>query len=144
MSVLSEEEVTADQKTLDWRRRGRQAGPAPERVLPSLATRAQQADEHWAERIEGLHAADHPLGFRGLYISVYRVGSRTTHGSMSVLDQYVTHDRPNRRSVHEAAPDSRLLFALLAPIFGITLTIAAQQMKGIDSQRVREIVERAT
>lgn len=69
-SVLTDEEVVADKKTLDWRKRGRQAGRDPEHVLPSLATRAQQADQHWAERIEGLHSADHPLGFRGLYVSV--------------------------------------------------------------------------
>jgi hypothetical protein len=93
------------------------------------------------ERIEGLHAADHPLGFRGIYVSVYRAGSPTTHGSMSALAPYVSQDRPNRRVVHRAARDSRLLFALVAPIFGITLTIAAQQMKGIDEQRVRQIVD---
>jgi hypothetical protein len=46
--------------------------------------------------------------------------------------------------VNRAAPDSRLLFALVAPIFGITLTIAAQQMKGIDEQLVRDIVDQAT
>ncbi len=58
------------------RRRNR---PDSELVLPGLADQAYEADRYWSPRVRGLYlglySADHVLGFRGLYLPVYRIGS---------------------------------------------------------------------
>ncbi len=61
--------------------------------LPSTETMARQADEHWPERVPGLHPTG-LLSFHGLYQAVYRVGSRSTHGSFAALASGRPGDHP--------------------------------------------------
>jgi Family of unknown function (DUF5677) len=117
--------------------------PYPDRILPALTDRALEADRYWAERVPGLHSSDHLLGFRGLYLGVYRLGSESVHGSMAALEPYVTHEK-RRHIVHAAPPGPRLTWALIGPLFGIALMIAAQQVNWIDEEMVRTLVDRAT
>src|SRR4051794_3734064 len=37
--------------------------------MPPLVNRAKECDEHWVQRVAGLHADGHLLSFRGLYIA---------------------------------------------------------------------------
>ena len=104
---------------------------------------AEEADEHWPLRVRGLHPAGHPLGFRGLYLPAYRVGSRAAHGSLMALDPYLSRE-PNRYVIHEAEPESRLMWALVGPLFGIALMIAARWDRWIDEAEVRALVDIVT
>lgn len=124
-------------------RRRRRKTPLPDRILPPLTDRAREADEYWVNRVSGLHASDHLLGFRGLYLGVYRIGSQPTHGSMAALELYFKKER-SRYVVQRAAPGPELTWYLVAPLFGIALMIAAQQVNWIDEARVRELVDQAT
>jgi hypothetical protein len=124
-------------------RRARGNRPAADRLLPPVPERAHAADEHWSRRIEGLHPPRHMLSFRGLYPVAFRVPSRAVHGAVGALGVYIT-DRGNRRVVHLARREGRLMWALVGPLFGMGLTIAAQDAWWIDESEVRALVDRAT
>lgn len=124
------------------RRRKRKA-PLADRILPPLTDRARETDAYWGKRVSGLHASDHLLGFRGLYLGVYRIGSQPTHGSMAALESYFKKER-NRYVVQRGGLGPELTWYLAAPLFGIALVIAAQQVNWIDEARVRELVDQAT
>ncbi len=51
---------------------------------------------------------------------------------------------PNRKVVHAAESEGRLMWALIGPLFGIALIIAAQETRWIDESEVRTLVDRAT
>lgn len=156
-SILSEDEVVRAKAYLglsaearreaaeSCQRRGR-GQPDPERVLPPATDRARQADEHWSTRINGLHPTGHLLSLRGLYLGAYRIGSRSTHGSMLALDPYVSIvDRPVGRQfvVDRGEPQSRVTWATVGPLFGIALLIAAEDVRWIDERAVRELIDRS-
>jgi hypothetical protein len=125
--ILSEEEVAATRAS---------------KGLPPLTDMALEADKHWSGRIDGLHPDGHLLGFRGLYLSIYRLGSRPAHGSMLALEPYVTH--VERRIVVDTARQGTLLwYSLIAPLFSIGLVVAAQRFHWLDEVNIREIAERA-
>jgi hypothetical protein len=113
---------------------------APE--MPNVADRAKEADEHWPDRVKGLHPDGHLLSFRGLYLSIYRLGSRPTHGAVNALDDYVTLGNPVVVDRPDAGPV--LWYALAAPLFGIGLMIAAQSFNWLDEDTVRATIEKAT
>lgn len=123
-------------------RERRRTTPYPDRILPSVAARAVEADRYWPDRVRGLHPHGHPLSFRGLYMVVYRVGSRSVHSSLHALEPYLTQDG-SRFVVDDARPGSRLIWAMIGPLFGIALMIAAQQVNWIDEDQVRELMDRA-
>jgi Family of unknown function (DUF5677) len=154
--VLSDEEVAESKQSLGLsdepasatedcesggRRRRRQ--PEAARILPPVTEMAEQADEHWSVRVRGLHPAGHPLGFRGLYLPAYRVGSRAAHGALMALDPYLSRE-PNRYVIREPESGSRVMWALVGPLFGIALVIAARWDRWIDEGEVRALVDVAT
>ena len=123
--------------------------PDSELVLPGLADQAYEADRYWSPRVRGLYlglySADHVLGFRGLYLPVYRIGSRAAHGSLLALEPYVSRDyEPNRYVIDHAQPASRLGWALAGPLFGMALLIAEQWEQWIDEDEVRRLIDAAT
>jgi hypothetical protein len=83
------------------------------------------------------------LGFRGLYLPAFRTGSRSVHSTLAGLAVYVT-DKPNRKVVNVARSESRLMWALVGPLFGMCLVIAAQETRWIDEAEVRRLVDQAT
>lgn len=155
--VLSEDEVATSRRLLgldDLRppedtedaertRPRKRKTPDPALLLPSVADRARDADEHWSVRIRGLHPPGHMLGFRGLYLPAFRTASRSVHSALGGLALYVT-DRPNRKIVDVARTEGRLMWALIGPLFGMALVIAATEMKWIDETEVRRLVDDAT
>lgn len=157
LPILTQDEVAATKKSLGMEpetgpeapralncaRGSRRKGPDPDRVLPPVTERAREADEYWSSRVAGLHPSGDPLGFRGLYLPAYRVASRATHSSMMALEPYLSRE-PNRLVIDDAEPGPRIMWALIGPLFGIALTIAAQHVNWIDEVTVREIVDRAT
>jgi hypothetical protein len=82
--------------------------------MPSLATRADEADNHWSTQVSGLHAPGHLLSFRGLYNAIYRVGSQPTHGSIASLLPYRDQES-NRFVVRPPKSESTLPYALVSP-----------------------------
>lgn len=141
---LSREPAPAeDEACADSASRRRRAEPDPELLLPAVTKMAREADLHWSVRVRGLHPADHPLGFRGLYLPVYRIGSRTAHGGLLALESFVSRDG-NRLVINEAEPGSRLVWALAGPLFGIALIIAARWEQWINDEEVRALVDLVT
>jgi Family of unknown function (DUF5677) len=117
--------------------------PLADHILPEVPQRAYDADIYWSQKITGLHSARHPLGFRGLYLPAFRVTSQSVHASVEGLDPYITEER-NRLVVNRARAGSRLSWALVCPLFGMALMIAAQHVNWIDEPLVRAIVDRGT
>ena len=115
--------------------------PLPDRILPPTVQRALEADRYWSARIDGLHPSTHLLGFRGLYVGVYRLGSQAAHASMQALDPYVQADG-NRRVVNHPRPGPRITWGLIPPLLGIAMIIAAEQVNWIDEAIVRDLVDR--
>lgn len=147
-SALTEEEARAISEWLgieDSEGNKVRDKPFPDRVLPPISQRAQEADVHWSRALAGMHPADHPLGFRGLYLPAFRVASRSVHSSAEGFDPYITLEDDRRRYVIDRArPGGRILWALICPLFGIALTIASRTLKWIDEPSVRAIVDRGT
>jgi hypothetical protein len=105
---------------------------------------ARQVDTHWPARVLGLHSRRHPLSFHGLYTSVYRATSVYVHGSLNALDgTYVDLDGP-WPTAHVSGEDRIVVYALGAPVLGITLVVAGQHFEWIDQALVRRFVDRAT
>lgn len=118
--------------------------------LPRLTQRAVEADEYWPEETRGFHAAGHLLSFRGLYLSIYRVGSRPTHANLQALADYVQLDT-DPRVVAEHGPDDRSMvwYALAAPLLGMASVIGCRLFPLWEEDRSREdrmrrLVDRAT
>ena len=65
------------------------------------------------------------------------------HSTVMGPEPYFT-EAGHRRIVHEARPGSRLMWAIVCPLFGIALTIAAQDVNLIDEAVVREIVDKSS
>lgn len=118
--------------------------PDPERVLPPLSDRALEADEYWPPLVRGLHGRGHPLSFRGLYLVAYRIPSRAVHSSLLALDAYLSREPERPYVVNRAEPGPRIMWALIGPLSGIALLIAARWENWIDETMVRELIDRAT
>ena len=143
--LLKLDEVEADQDAMTpgCTRSHRRKTPDPELLTPAVTDRAHEADVYWSPRIRGLHGVGHMLGFRGLCLAAFRITSRSVHGALGGLEAYVT-DKPNRKVVDVARPEGRLMWALVAPSFGLALVIAAREITWIDEAEVRRLVDEAT
>ncbi len=109
--------------------------------MPGVDVRASQVDQHWASRIEGFYPSTHLFSWRGLYTSIYRMGSRPMHSSIESLDLYIS--RPVEPVVvNLAKPGPAIWFALSTPVFTMGLAVAAERFRWIDRERVREINDR--
>jgi hypothetical protein len=113
-------------------------------AMPTVAQMAHEADEHWAPRVAGFHSAGDLLSIRGLYLTAYRVTSRSVHASVQALDSYMIAE-PEPPTVSEAREGKILTYsALAAPLLGMALIIGAKRFDWIDESRVRNFVDRAT
>jgi hypothetical protein len=128
--ILTDEEANEDKGALE---------------LLDVASRAQQADEYWQSRVAGLHPAGSLSSFRGLYASVYRIGSRSVHGEATALDNYISEGNKPPYMVHAAIPDDRRrAYALVAPLLGVAAVLACRFMPMLDEGRIRSAVATAT
>jgi hypothetical protein len=114
------------------------------RGTPSVEVMARQADRYWPGKVRGLHGPGHWFSFHGLYLGVYRIGSRPAHGSILGLEPYVRRRSSGYRVV--ARPqEKRVYYSFAAPLLGIALIIALQRVHWLlDERRVRRFVDRAT
>lgn len=120
-----------------------QAAKDAHREPPPLHNRAEESDDYWHTRIEGLHAPGNLLSFRGLYNAIYRLGSAQTHGTIASLLPYV-EQHSNRFVVRQAQPTSGTVpYALVSPLLAITLTVAASKVEWIDADKVRDLNNKA-
>jgi hypothetical protein len=117
--------------------------PLPDRILPEVPQRAHEAAAHWSRTISGLHPPRDLLSFRGLYLPAFRVPSQSVHASTAGLDSYISLER-NRYVIDRARPGDRIMWALVCPLFGMALMIAAQHVNWIDETTVRAIIDRGT
>ena len=62
---------------------------------------------------------------------------------MMALDPYLSRES-NRYVIHEPESGSRVMWALVGPLFGIALVIAARWDRWIDEDEVRALVDVAT
>ncbi|MEA2192279.1 MAG: hypothetical protein QOI73_2400 [Solirubrobacteraceae bacterium] len=120
-------------------------GARGERGIPEhVAERAAEADVYWSERIAGLHTATdakhHMLSLRGLYTVIFRMGSRTTHGSLDSIDYCADNDR-GRLIVHSQTAPNLMWPALAVPLFAIALVIASERLGWPDAEKARMINE---
>jgi Family of unknown function (DUF5677) len=113
------------------------------RMLPSLANRAADVDEHWGGRLIGFRPPSKEqqgiLTFRGLYVAIYRFASRAAHGQPDSLTPYTDpHVYPARVSRSEPAPDS-IWWPLAVPLYAHALLVCHDQLGWPDPERVRTI-----
>ena len=152
--VLSEHEVSHAKRLLKLDADGPKAAtccgaikrrnrPDASLLLPPVPDRAREADEHWAGRVRGLHPPGHPLSLRGLYVMCFRRASRSVHSALGGLNAYMTEGQ-NRKVIARATSDTRLIWALFGPLFGIALMIAAEDRTWIDPDYVRALIDQAT
>lgn len=112
--------------------------------MPAVDQLARQVDAHWPARVLGLHSRRHALSFHGLYTSVYRATSIYVHGSLNALDGiYVDLEGP-WPTARASAEDRMVVYALGAPVLGMTLIVAGQHFDWIDQAAVRRFVDRAS
>lgn len=126
--VLTKKELTAVQKG---------------EPMPPLTDLAAAVDKHWGGRLIGFRPPrSNPgdiLTFRGLYIAIYRMGSRATHVEPDSLAPYLDYDVYPRR-VHRAAKDDpSIWWPLAVPLFAQALLVCHEQLNWPDPARVKAI-----
>jgi Family of unknown function (DUF5677) len=113
------------------------------RMLPSLANRAADVDDHWGGRLIGFRPPSKEqegiLTFRGLYVAIYRFASRAAHGQPDSLTPYAdSRAYPARVSRSEPAPDS-IWWPLAVPLYAHALLVCHDHLGWPDPDRVRAI-----
>ncbi len=108
--------------------------------MPPLIQLAGEVDEHWGGRLVGFRApsSNDILNFSGLYLPIYRMGSRAAHGEATALNIYIDHGYPRR--VDRATRDERSAWWSLAiPLYAQALLVCNEQLNWPDPERVRAI-----
>jgi hypothetical protein len=105
---------------------------------------ARQADKHWPKKVRGLHGPGHWFSFHGLYLGIYRIGSRPAHASILGIEPYVRRGT-TRYTVVARPQEKRVYYSFAAPLLGMSLIVAMQRVPMLlDEDRVRRFVDRAT
>jgi hypothetical protein len=110
--------------------------------LPDVAQLAEAADRYWSARISAFRPPKGKpakpadiLNFRGLYIAVYRVASRSTHPKPHALDPYCDYDDyPNFVNLAKHEPTSYP--SLVVPLYGQALLVCHHELKWPDPEAV--------
>jgi hypothetical protein len=117
---------------------------AATRGTPSVEVMAREADRYWPRRVHGMHGPGHWFSFHGLYLGIYRSGSRPAHGSILALEPYVRKGE-TRYTVVPRPTEKRVYYSFAAPLLGIALIVVLQRVHWLfDQARVRRFVDRAT
>lgn len=112
--------------------------------MTGLADRALEVDAFWAEKIDGLHPSGALLSLRGMYALIYRLGSRSIHGSIDALPPYMDLRDGEVRVVHEGVSESLLAYAVAAPILTTAIYIGSSAFPCFDLDAVLAANELAT
>ncbi len=111
--------------------------------MPPLTQLAEEVDKHWGGRLIGFRPPrSNPgdiLAFRGLYVAIYRMGSRATHVETDSLAPYLDYDVYPRR-VHRAKKDDpSIWWPLAVPLFAQALLVCNEQFNWPDPKLVKGI-----
>lgn len=111
--------------------------------MPPLVDLAAAVDQHWGGRLIGFRSPEGKpsdiLTFRGLYVAIYRMGSRATHVEPDSLAPYLDYDVYPRR-VHRATKDDpSVWWPLAVPLFAQALLVCHEQLNWPDPARVKAI-----
>lgn len=107
--------------------------------MPDMRERSLQVEEHWGSVLKPVREAGHLLSIHGMYLALFQLGSRSTHGALTSLDPFFVQE-PSRVVLDRARPETQIFYMLAAAIFGSGLCVAAQRFPCIDEARVREIL----
>jgi hypothetical protein len=126
--VLTTEELAAVQKG--------------EPSLP-LTDMAAAVDKHWGDRLIGFRPPrSNPgdiLTFRGLYVAIYRMGSRATHVETDSLGPYLDNDVYPKRVYRSRKDAPSIWWPLAVPLYAQALLVCNEQVNWPDPERVKAI-----
>jgi hypothetical protein len=113
--------------------------------LPDVAQLAEAADAYWSARIPAFRPPKGKpakpadiLNFRGLYLAVYRIASRSTHAKPHALDPYCDFESyPNL--VHLAKHEPTSYPSLVVPLYAQALLVCHHELKWPDPEVVTAI-----
>ena len=115
-------------------------------AMPQVPQLAKEVDEHWGGRLIGFRPAgagrEGILNFRGLYIAIYRMGSRPVHAQPHALDPYADFlAYPRRVSSREPTPES-IWWPLAIPLVAQALLVCHEELGWPDPDAIRAINNR--
>ncbi len=111
--------------------------------LPKLPRRAELADLHWKDRIEGLKDSASTYSFRGMYRFLYRRGSTLVHPTLLGMNAVVKKHSDGTRTIHmEATDQPPYAIGMTAVVLGAALLVAEQALQWPPRGTVGDIMER--
>jgi hypothetical protein len=110
--------------------------------LPNVAQLAEAVDEYWSARISAFRPPKGKeaqptdiLSFRGLYVAVYRIASRSAHAKPHALDPYCDYEsHPHVVNLAKYEPTSYP--SLVVPLYAQALLVCHQELKWPDPEIV--------
>jgi hypothetical protein len=109
----------------------------------ALIDMAAAVDKHWGSRLIGFRPPrTNPgdiLTFRGLYVAIYRMGSRAAHVEADSLGPYLDYDVYPKRVHRSTRDDSSIWWPLAVPLYAQALLVCNEQMNWPDPERVKAI-----
>ena len=108
-----------------------------------LASVAEEADRHWAQKLPGMGGNGEAQSFRGLYAFVYRNYSGFTHSTYRGLHPVVVDLSSTRKQVRLEEPyEGSGPYGMATVIFGLSLLIAGSALGWPNGGDVVAIFER--
>jgi hypothetical protein len=115
------------------------AGAEKSAAVPEMA---KAVDEHWGSRLIGFRPPQKKPGdiltFSGLYVALYRIGSRAAHAQMQSLDVYGDF-RHYPREVHRPTTEVSIWWPIAVPLYAQALLVCYEQLRWPDPDKVRAI-----
>jgi hypothetical protein len=103
---------------------------------------AKQVDEHWGGRPVGFRAPQKDpadiLTFGGLYVALYRIGSRAAHAQIQALDVY-SDFLHYPRTVYRPITEESIWWPIAVPLYAQALLVCHEQLGWPDPDKVRAI-----
>ena len=111
--------------------------------LPNLPSLAGAVDEYWASRIIGFRAPRTAPGdiltLRGLYVVIYRIGSRAAHAQPDSLDPYSDFRRRPYRVNRPNKGEASIWWPLAVPLYVQALLVCEAQLGWPDAELVKAV-----
>jgi hypothetical protein len=108
-----------------------------------LIDMAAAVDEHWDGQLIGFRPPrSNPgdlLTFRGLYVAIYRMGSRAAHVEADSLGPYLDYDVYPKRVYRSRKDEPSIWWPLAVPLYAHALLVCNEQMNWPDPERVKAI-----
>jgi uncharacterized protein DUF5677 len=108
--------------------------------MPPVMEQAAEVDRYWGGRLVGFRppTPGDMLTMRGLYVAIYRMGSRAAHAEATALNPYIDYDYPRRVHRSERDRDSPW-WSLAVPLYAQALLVCNEQLKWPDPKQVKAI-----